>query len=86
MTEKTNRGGEGRNATPDSPQRGSPDLPKQGSAQHGIARTERGEEQPADKARAQQVHKSERESEGEKAQRDAAEQQPISPGEPAGHD
>jgi hypothetical protein len=86
MTEMTNRGGEGRNATPDSPQRGSPDLPKQGSAQHGIARTERGEEQPTDKARAQQADKGAREPEGEKAQRDAALQQPMSPGEPAGHE
>jgi len=86
MTKKTDRGGEGRRTTPQSLARGSPDLSKQGSAQHGITRTERGEEQPADKARAQQVHKGERESEGEKAQREAAEQQPISPGEPAGHE
>jgi hypothetical protein len=86
MTDKTNRGGEGRHTSPHSPARGGPDLPRPGPAQHGITRTERGVEQPADKARAQQVHKSERESEGEKAQRDAAEQQPISPGEPAGHD
>jgi len=86
MTEKTNRGGEGRHTTPHSPTRGSPDLPKPGSTQHGIARTDRGEEQPADKARAQQVHKGTRPSAGEKAQRDAAEQQPPSPGEPAGHE
>jgi hypothetical protein len=86
MTEKTNRGGEGRNTTPHSPARGSPDLPKQGSAQHGIARTDRGEEQPTDKARAQQVDTGARQSEGEKAQRDAARQQPMSPGEPAGHE
>ena len=86
MTEKTNRGDEGRRTPLLSSVRGSPDLPKAGSAQHGITRTERGEEQPADKARAQQVHKGERESEGEKAQREAAEQQPISPGEPAGHE
>jgi hypothetical protein len=86
MMQKTYRGGEGRNTTPPAPERGSPDLPKQGSAQQGIARTERGEDQPADKARAQQVHKGARESKGEKAQRDAAEQQPMSPGEPAGHE
>jgi hypothetical protein len=86
MTQKTYRGGEGRNTTPHSPERGSPDLPKQGSEQQGIARNERGEEQPTDKARAQQVHKGARESEGEKAQRDAAERQPMSPGEPAGHE
>jgi hypothetical protein len=86
MTEKTNRGGEGRNTAPPSPERGSPDLPKQGSTQHGITRTERGEEQPADKSRAQQVHKSAGGSKGEKAQRDAAEQQPEWPGEPGGHE
>ena len=86
MKEKANRGGEGRHTTPPSLARGSPDLPKPGSAQHGIARTERGEDQPADKARAQQVHRATRPSAGEKAQRDAAEQQPMSPGEPAGHE
>ncbi len=86
MTEKTNRGGEGRNTTPRSPERGSPDLPKRGSAQQGIVRTDRGEEQPGDWTRAQQVHKGARQSEGEKAQRDAAERQPMSPGEPAGHE
>jgi hypothetical protein len=88
MTQKSYRGGEGRNATPRSPERGSPELPKQRghSAQQGITRTDRGEDQPADKARAQQVHKGERESDGEKAQREAAERQPMSPGEPAGHE
>ncbi len=85
MTHKTNRGGEGRNKTPRSPERGSPDLPKSGrAAQQGIARTERGEEQPTDKERAQQVH--EGEQKGEQAQRDAAEQQALWPGEPAGHE
>jgi hypothetical protein len=86
MTQKGYRGGEGRNATPRSAERGSPELPKQDSAQQGITRTERGEDQPADKARAQQVHKGERESDGEKAEREAAERQPMSPGEPAGHE
>ncbi len=88
MAQKSNRGGEGRNTTPHSPERGSPDLPNQRgrTAQQGIARTDRGEEQPADKARAQQVHEGARESEGEKAQREAAERQPQSPGEPAGHE
>jgi len=79
MTEKTNRSGEGRNVTPQAPKPGRSD-------QQGIAHTERGEEQPADKARAQQVHKGPRESEGEKAQREAARQQPLWPGEPAGHE
>ena len=79
MTQKTHRGGEGRNPTPHSPQRGSPDLPKSPgrTGQQGIVRTDRGEEQPADKRRAQQVHQGERESEGKKAQRDAARQQPA---------
>ena len=83
MPEKTDRGGEGKN-TPASTSRGGPELPRQppGSS-HGIARTERGEDQPADKSRAQRVHKQES-SEGEKAQREAAERQPLSPGEPAG--
>lgn len=43
----------------------------------GIARDSLGQEQPKDKSRAQQ-------SPGEKAQRDAARDQPPSPGEPAG--
>jgi hypothetical protein len=88
MTQKSYRGGEGRNTTPHSPERGSPELPTQRgrSSQQGITRTDRGEDQPADKTRAQQVHKGERESAGEKAQRDAAREQPQSPGEPAGHE
>ena len=86
MTQKTYRGGEGRNTVPHAPERGTPDLPKAPgrATQQGIARTDRGEEQPTDKARAQAVHKRAGESKGEKAQREAAEQQPLSPGEPAG--
>jgi len=49
--------------------------PKQRTGQ-GVHRDLRGEEQPADKSRAQQ-------SSGEEAQRDAARDQPPSPGEPA---
>ncbi len=88
MTQKTYRGGEGRNTAPHGPERGSPDLPKPPgrATQQGIARTERGEEQPTDKRRAQEVHESGGESAGEKAQREAAEQQPLSPGEPAEHE
>ncbi len=43
----------------------------------GIVRTERGEDQPKDKKRAQQTS-------GLKSQKDAAKTQPQSPGEPAG--
>ncbi len=50
---------------------------------HGIARDERGQDQPTDKSRAQQSDKS-RQTAGEKAQRDAATTQQQSPGEPAG--
>jgi hypothetical protein len=85
MRQKTYRGGEGKN-TPASAGRRGPDLPTQPAAgSQAIARNERGEEQPTDKARAQQAHKQET-SEGEKAQREAAERQPPSPGEPAGHE
>jgi hypothetical protein len=49
--------------------------PKQRTGQ-GVIRDLRGEEQPADKSRAQQ-------SSGEQAQRDAARDQPPSPGEPS---
>ncbi len=58
MTQKTYRGGEGRNTAPHGPERGSPDLPEppKRATQQGITRTERGEEQPTDKSRAQQVH------------------------------
>ena len=83
MPQKTNRGGEGKN-TPTSTSRSGPELPRQppGSS-HGIARTERGEDHPADKSRAEQSDK-QQPSEGEKAQREAAERQPLSPGEPGG--
>jgi hypothetical protein len=47
------------------------------SGDQGIARDSRGQEQPKDKGRAQQ-------SSGEDAQRQAAREQPPSPGEPAG--
>ncbi len=43
--------------------------------QHGIVRDEKGQEQPKDKARAQQP--------GVKEQQEAARSQPESPGEPA---
>jgi hypothetical protein len=49
--------------------------PKQRTGQ-GVHRDLRGEEQPADKSRAQQPA-------GEEAQRDAARDQPPSPGQPA---
>jgi len=51
--------------------------PKEHSSRHGIHRDLRGEDQPADKSRAQQT------STGEEAQRDAARDQPPSPGQPA---
>jgi hypothetical protein len=86
MIEKTNRGGEGRNARSRS-DRSGPAPPRQpGERAHGIARTPRGEDQPADKARAQKVHKSAPESEGAKAQREVAEQQSPWSGEPPGHE
>ena len=86
MAEKTNRGGEAKN-TRSPPDRSGPAPPKpQGDRGHGITRTSRGEDHPADKRRAQEVHKSEPESEGAKAQREAAEQQGQWPGEPAGHE
>jgi hypothetical protein len=50
---------------------------------HGVQQDNRGQDQPTDKARAQQSSSRE-ETEGEQAQRDAAEAQPQSPGEPAG--
>lgn len=85
MRQKTYRGGEGK-STPGSVDRRGPDLPEpSNSSPQGITRNQRGEEQPADKSRAQQVHKQES-SEGEKAQREAAERQPLWPGEPAGHE
>ena len=86
MVEKTNRDGEGRNARSRG-DRSGPSLPKHEDARaHGIARTSRGEDQPADKARAQKVHRRAPESDGAKAQREAAEQQAPWPGEPAGHE
>ena len=45
--------------------------------QQGIARDERGQDQPVDKDRAQRTS-------AQKAQKDAAESQPASPGQPAG--
>ena len=88
MVQKSYRGGEGRNTSPNTADRPGPDRPKQPARpSQGIARTPRGEEQPIDKRRAQQVHKGPREpSDGEKAQREAARQQPPWPGEPAGHE
>lgn len=45
------------------------------SKDHGIVRDQRGQEQPKDKERAQQA--------GLREQREAAEREPQSPGEPA---
>ena len=50
--------------------------PKERAGHQGIRRDLRGEEQPADKSRAQQ-------NSGDEAQRDAARDQPPSPGLPA---
>jgi hypothetical protein len=50
--------------------------PDQGRGQ-GVARDERGQDQPTDRQRAQQ-------SSGLKNQKDAAQTQPQSPGQPAG--
>jgi hypothetical protein len=62
MVEKTNRGGEGRGSRSD---RSGPAPPRrEDDRAHGIARTPRGEDQPADKERAQKVHKSAPESAG----------------------
>ena len=47
------------------------------ASRHGIVRDERGQDQPKDKDRAQK-------SSGLKEQKEAAENQPQSPGEPAG--
>ncbi len=68
---------------PAAPERLTTRPPKHGglshddSNDHGIERDTRGQEQPTDKSRAQQ-------SAGDKAQRDAALDQSMSPGEPAG--
>ena len=50
---------------------------KQDASGQGIVRDQRGQDQPKDKERAQLTP-------GQKAQKDAAESQPQSPGEPAG--
>jgi hypothetical protein len=50
---------------------------------HGMKKDDRGQDQPTDKARAQQASNREPNT-GEKAQRDAAVAQPQSPGQPAG--
>jgi hypothetical protein len=96
---KSNRGGEGRNASPHSEDRPRPGKdagggpksgPKSGTtsetepSSHGVGQDLRGEDQPTDKSRARQMGTSE--SPGWKAQRDAALDQPQSPGEPAGHE
>jgi hypothetical protein len=96
MDRTSNRGGEGRNTSrhaedrrgPAKDQRELPDKPSQ-----GIAPDQRGEDQPADKSRAQRTETSATAqsgstpgSEGWKAQRDAARQEPEGPGEPAGHE
>jgi hypothetical protein len=47
------------------------------ASRHGIVRDERGQDQPKDKDRAQK-------SSGLKEQKEAAQNQPQSPGEPAG--
>jgi hypothetical protein len=88
MDHKSNRGGEGQNASHHPGERPAPgkDRPPERPSQ-GIDRDLRGEDQPADKSRAQQTSKTrQRSSDGLKAQRDAAEQQPQSPGEPASHE
>jgi hypothetical protein len=51
-------------------------------ADYGIRPDERGQDQPTDKTRAQQVTHGE--EAGRKAQRDSAVQQSPSPGQPAG--
>jgi hypothetical protein len=50
---------------------------------HGIVTDSRGQDQPADKSRAQQATFGEQ-SAGQEAQRDAATTQPIAPGQSAG--
>jgi hypothetical protein len=50
---------------------------KKDASGHGIVRDQRGQDQPKDKERA-------RLTPGQKAQKDAAQSQPQSPGEPAG--
>jgi hypothetical protein len=57
--------------------------PDQGDQQHGIQKDSRGQDQPVDKSRAQQVCLAE-ESPGKQAQRDAANTHPFSLGAPAG--
>jgi hypothetical protein len=48
-----------------------------GRSGQGVVRNERGEDQPKDKERAQR-------DSGLKSQKEAAQNQPLSPGEPAG--
>jgi hypothetical protein len=98
MDQKSNRGGEGRNTSSHSEDRRPPgkdlrELPETPS--QGIRPDQRGQDQPTDKSRAQQGGKAESKagsergsqpSDGWKAQRDAATQQTLSPGEPAGHE
>jgi len=52
MIEKTNRGGEGRNTRSRSDRSGPAPAKRQDERAHGIVQTSRGEDQPADKARA----------------------------------
>jgi hypothetical protein len=51
--------------------------PQRTNQGHGVTRDTRGQDQPADRTRAQQAS-------GEAAQRDAAVAQPPAPGQPAG--
>jgi len=69
MVQKSYRGGDVRNTLPSATDRSGPDRLKQSVRPgQGIERTQRGEDQPTDKGRAQQVHKGPREpSDGEKA-------------------
>jgi hypothetical protein len=89
MDHKSNRGGEGRTTSPHSEDRsgsGSDSRRTSGRSSHGIEPDLRGQDQPKDKSRAQQPGTPEApRTAGEKAQRDAA-RQPLSPGEPAGHE
>ena len=64
--------------TPPTMPGGPPAAPPNQQRGHGITRDARGEQQPDDASRARQV------AAGEKAQRDAAANEPMSPGEPAG--
>jgi len=57
----------------------TPQEPNENHRSQGVVRDERGQEQPADNRRARQ-----RTTTGRNAQRDPAENKPLSPGEPAG--